>query len=106
MRGSPKTMKVCTKPFPDGKAGPPSDHFGAQVAITPDNRYTETMNTPQQGNWVEEWSAEDHHLYASWMEKLKTKLDPWDEAGYTQWIDTVWDYEILPTNVSEYLATR
>jgi hypothetical protein len=64
------------------------------------------MNTPQQENWVAEWSAEDHHLFASWLEKLEQKLDPWDYSKYQQWVDTAWDNEILPTNVSEYLATR
>jgi hypothetical protein len=62
--------------------------------------------TEKLGSFVAEWSSADHRLYADWLDKLEGRLDPWVRVGHEQWVDTVWDRLILPTNVSEYLATR
>ncbi len=66
----------------------------------------------QNNDFVSEWSAEDHETYASWMkeaEKLHNSRDMFDGmmAGHMEHrIELVWEKQILPTNIEEYLAIR
>ena len=68
------------------------------------------MNTKQNHEFVEEWSAEDHETYAGWMkqaESLRNSPDMFDGmmANHMEYrIDLVWEKQILPTNVEEFIA--
>lgn len=53
-------------------------------------------------NFIHEWSADDHRLYATWLEEMHSS-DWYTSACAIQWIEVVWEKQVHPTEVGSYM---
>lgn len=55
--------------------------------------------------FIYSWSADDHRLYATWLDE-RNSSDWYTSACADQWIEIVWEKQVHPTEVGEYVDSE